>query len=83
MLKTDDGNTLWVDLGNHQEWPDEVLGKRVAVEGVFENWNDLPVFESKAGDLPRAGMPVPPGTDLKAASQRQVLSQITWEIVQE
>jgi hypothetical protein len=83
MVLLDDGNTIWVDLGDHGEWPNEVLGKRVVVEGVFKTRADLPVFESKAGDLPRAGIPVPPGTDLQAASRRQVLVQVTWKQVEE
>jgi hypothetical protein len=78
MIKTDDGDTHWVDLG---DWPPDVLGKRVRVTGEITIRSDLPVFVAKKGEPMRAGMPVPEGTDLKQASRRQVLKNIKWEIV--
>jgi hypothetical protein len=79
MIETDDGNTHWVDL---DDWPSDVLGKRVRVTGEMSQRSDLPVFVHRKGDPIRSGMPVPEGTDVKKASQRQVLTNLKWEIVE-
>ena len=71
--------SVWVDL---PDWPDHAVGKRVKVTGTFVERKDLPVFIDKPGEPIRAGMAVPEGTDLEKARTRQVLSKITWKLLE-
>ncbi len=78
LLITDDAE-IWVDL---PEWPDAAYGKRVKVTGHFGAREDLPVFVPEEGQPAVAGIPVPAGTDLKAAATRRVLMDIKWEVLE-
>lgn len=71
---------VWVD--RLEGWPPELEGHRVQVSGIPEERHDLPVFIAKPGDKPRAGMPVPEGTDLHLASLRQILRDAKWKRIQ-
>ena len=57
------------------------LGQRVEVVGVLEERHDLPVFVLRAGEPTIAGIPVPEGTALHAASRRFVLTQPQWRVL--
>jgi tetratricopeptide (TPR) repeat protein len=75
------GNHIWID--GIDGWPSgyyrgEGQAKRVRVTGTVIERHDLPVFISKKGDLPRAGIPVPEGTDLYKASRRFLLKDAKW-----
>lgn len=74
-----DGGDVWVDL---PEWPDALTGKKLRVRGRFATHNDLPVFVARPGEPQRAGIPMPEGTDLDAASARRVLEDLEWEVVE-
>jgi len=82
VLLTDDG-TVWID--GLESWPSGYYkggrdGKRLRVKGRLVEREDLPVFEApKPGEPQKAGMPVPPGTDLRKASRRYLLTQASWE----
>lgn len=78
IVKKDDGTDVWIDM---ESWPEAHVGKRVKVTGVMITKSDLPVFEQKKGEPIKSGMPVPEGTDLKTASQRELLTNIQWELV--
>ena len=80
LVALDDGSIMWVDL---DEWPDEVSGKRVIVSGITSTRSDLPVFIRKEGEPIRSGIPVPEGTDLTKASQRQVLTKVQFKLAEE
>ena len=71
---------VWVNLS---AWPDDVLGKKVKVSGFYQTQNDLPVFLRVPGEPIKAGIPVPPGTDLEKASARKVLDVKNWEVVKD
>jgi hypothetical protein len=75
-----DGFYVWLD--ERQSFPFEVIGKQVSVTGVWDVRHDLPVFVMRPGDtnVPQ-GIPVPPGTNIKKASQRIVIKDSTWELV--
>ena len=84
LLKGDDFS-IWIN--ELAEWPQGYYrggdeGKRVKVRGIVIEKYDLPVFIPKKGDLPRAGMPVPEGTDLKEASRRYLLENAEWEPIE-
>jgi len=70
---------VWID---GPEWNSETNGKRVRVTGTVIERADLPVFIADPNDdkVP-AGIPVPPGTDLKDAAKRYLLTRIKWEIL--
>jgi hypothetical protein len=77
-----EGFGLWIK--GLDSWPDEVIpsghtGKRLSVTGVLVEDHSLPVFVHKEGEPIKSGMPVPEGTDLKKASHRFLLDQVTWE----
>ena len=77
MLQTEQG-VVWVDL---DEWPDSMLGARVRVRGRWSSRADLPVFVAEDGEPMRAGIPVPPGTDLKGAARREVLVLVSFDVL--
>lgn len=68
---------IWID--GLDAWPEEVAWKRVQVTGTVIERHDLPVFVRKEGEPEMAGMPVPPGTDLHAASRRFLLKDARWK----
>ena len=67
LLQTAEGS-IYVD--GLAAWPEGFEGKTVSVAGKLEERFDLPVFIKKEGVDNPAGIPVPEGTDLKAASRR-------------
>jgi hypothetical protein len=76
LVDVDGGEAIWI--ADFDAWKDDVRGTRVEVTGRVIERHDLPVFVQREGDLPKAGMPVPPGTDLEAASRRFLLSDVKW-----
>jgi hypothetical protein len=76
---------IWID--GLDGWPEGFYlggdkGKRVRVTGIVIEKHDLPVFVPKPGELPRTGMPVPEGTDLNEASQRFLLKDARWTLIE-
>lgn len=66
------------------EIPDGMNGKQVRVRGTLTSRDDLPVFirDPKADpEETPAGIPVPPGTDLKKARRRYVIANPTWTLL--
>lgn len=55
-------------------------GQRVRVVGVVAIRADRPVFIRRPGEPERAGIPVPPGTDLDRARRRFVLEGARWSV---
>lgn len=76
LLITDDGEHLWIDAV--KGWP---RGKRVQVSGQVRVKHDRPVFVPQPGQPIAAGVPMPVGTDLQAASQRPLLSDVQWTLL--
>ena len=76
VLITDDGEHLWIDAV--RGWP---RGKRVKVSGQVRVKHDRPVFVPQPGQPIAAGVPVPAGTDLRAASQRLLIGAAQWTTV--
>ncbi len=74
------GQEVWVDLPN-REWPEAVNGRTVEVTGTLVERHDLPVFIQDPSKPAKAGMPVPPGTDLHEASRRLVLENVEWKVI--
>jgi len=71
-----------------QSWPDgyyEGKGKSklVKVTGKLIVRHDLPVFVEEEGAPIRQGMPVPPGTDVHEASRRYLLTDFSYETIQD
>ena len=80
MLEGEERNH-WI--GDLEAWPDDMLNKRVKVTGRLEKRADQPVFHQlKPGEPQVSGIPVPEGTDLKAASVRQVITGARWELAE-
>jgi hypothetical protein len=81
-----EGFSVWI--GELDCWPEGYWslskpdGTRVRVTGVLSEDHGSPVFVPKAGEPIRAGIPVPAGTDLEAASHRFVLREATWEVIE-
>jgi hypothetical protein len=75
-----DGFDVWIDQLEH--WPPGTAGRKVRVTGILEERHDLPVFIQKEGEPAAAGIPVPPGTDLRKASQRYVVRDAKWSLIQ-
>ena len=80
-----DGEAIFVD--GIDFWPDgyylgEERGKRLRVTGTVIDRHDLPVFIPKEGELPKAGIPVPEGTDLHKASRRFLIQNAKWVVVE-
>lgn len=71
------GDSIWLD---REAWPAGYHGKRVRVTGVVIRRDDLPVFIAEPGkdEEARAGIPVPPGTDLSRARIRYLLAKPAW-----
>jgi len=69
--------TLWID--GLDSWPEGRAGEDVTVTGKLVERFDLPVFVQKEGEPVMSGIPVPEGTDMRAASRRLVLEDPEWE----
>ena len=79
-----EGFELWLE-GVH-EWPEDYnaagdRGQWVEVTGALAEDHKLPVFVPSDDQPVVQGIPVPPGTDLEAASHRYVLRDATWRPV--
>jgi len=59
------------------DWPDELVGGHVRVEGTVAERHDLPVFIAREGEPIQQGIPVPEGTNLEEARRRYVLDKAT------
>ena len=84
MLMVENNKIIWID--NKDNWPtgyysEGFNGKTLKVTGILIEKYDLPVFIQKKGEPARSGMPVPEGTDLKEASHRYLLENITWKVI--
>ena len=73
------GDSIWLD---RKDWPAGYYGRRVRVTGVVIRRDDLPVFIPEEGEE-RAGIPVPPGTDLREARVRYLLANPAWVKLEE
>jgi hypothetical protein len=76
LLVQESNGAIWID--DLESWPNGYYlggdkGKHVRVTGTVIERYDLPVFIQKEGEPLRAGIAVPPGTDLKKASRRFLL----------
>lgn len=86
LLIAKDSTSIWID--GKESWPTGYYsggnnGKTLKVTGILIEKYDLPVYIQKEGDLPKSGIPVPEGTDLKEASRRYLLKKAKWEIISE
>ena len=86
LLITKDSSSIWIN--GIDSWPTGYYlggdnGKTLKVTGTLIEKYDLPVFIYKEGELPKSGIPVPVGTDLKEASRRYLLKGAKWEIISE
>lgn len=86
LLIAKDSTSIWID--GKESWPEGYYsmgnnGKTLKVTGIVIEKYDLPVYIQKEGDLPKSGIPVPEGTDLKEASRRYLLKKAKWEIISE
>ena len=70
---------LWID--RLEQWPVEVLKRKVRVTGILDERYDLPVYIPKASEPPAAGIPVPEGTDLRLASHRYIVRDARWSLI--
>jgi hypothetical protein len=73
---------IWVDLPG-EAWPNGMYhgndeGDPVVVTGTVVQRSDLPVFIAEPGEMDKAGIPMPPGTDLEEARKRYILEDVTW-----
>lgn len=81
-----DGFTIWVDLPA-KAWPDGMYhgndkGELVEVTGTVVQRQDVPVIVVVPGEpVLRAGVTVPPGTDVEEASKRYILENVVWNRV--
>ncbi len=67
-------------------WPDGFYlggdnGKRVRVTGTIIKRSDLPVYIEDKNEPIKQGIPVPPGSDLKKMSQRFLLKDAKWVVL--
>jgi hypothetical protein len=76
LLIGKDGEQTWID--GAKNWP---RGKRVRVSGKVIEKHDRPVFVPKKGEPQSAGIPVPEGTDLHAASHRYLIGEATFTLL--
>ena len=70
---------VWIDQLQH--WPTQYVGQKVRVTGILDERHDLPVFIQKPGEPVAGGIPVPEGTDLRAASRRYVVRNAKWSLI--
>jgi hypothetical protein len=72
--------SIWIEEGG-KSLPSELSNKRIIVTGTVIERNDLPVFVPEPGKpFVHQGIPVPEGTDLKKASHRFLLKDVTWKL---
>lgn len=77
------GDNFYVWLKNVPSWPANLVTKRVEVQGRLEVDHGLPVFVRQKNDpLPKQGISVTEGTDLREASKRYVLTHPTWTLLE-
>jgi hypothetical protein len=50
--------------GDFKDFGRDIIGKKVSVTGVIKK-EKLPMFIYKKGELPKQGIPMPPGTDIE------------------
>lgn len=86
ILITEDSTSIWIH--GKENWPKRYYsGKdnriKLRVTGIIIEKYDLPVYIHKEGDLPKAGIPVPEGTNLKEASHRYLIKNVRWKILSE
>lgn len=79
LLLIGNSETLWLEVPD--DLPNEVIGTLIEATGTLVVREDLPVFERREGEPERAGIPVEPGTDVRAASRRVVLTGVRWRRV--
>ena len=77
LLEVDGGGSIWID--GLDSWPEGA--RRVRVTGTLIERHDMPVFVPDPNEPIRAGIPVPEGTDIKAASHRYLLRDARWELL--
>lgn len=77
------GDGFEIFMQDFDDWPDLYTNEAannsdemITIIGTLSRDNGLPVFIHKPGDPQRTGIPVAPGTDIKKASQRFVLTKI-------
>lgn len=85
MLRMSHDQIIWID--GLETWPSGLYrrgqaGIRLRVSGTVIKRSDRPVFIEEPSDLPRAGIPMPKGTDLEKAAIRYLLQDATWEAVE-
>lgn len=90
-LLAKDGGSIWIDTDNPPKYfhSSDPKGVTKRVTGLVIEKYDLPVFiqeprkasDKSVGARGSAGIPVPPGTDLKKASHRYLLANASWEII--
>ena len=78
-------NDKRIYIEDFNSWPKNYyLGERksktVKITGILIERNDLPVFIANDDEL-KQGMSVPKGTDLKQASHRFLLKNVSWKII--
>ena len=62
--------------GDSVEFGTPILGTKIT--GTVIERHDLPVFILGKDEQPRAGIPVPEGTDLQQASRRFLIENAKW-----
>ena len=67
-------------VGMHR-WPRGVPGREVTAEGILGEDHGLAVIRDE-DRMFLQGVPVPAGTDMREASRRQTLSDITWSLAE-
>ena len=78
-------NDKRIYIEDFNSWPKnyylgESKSKTVKIKGILIERNDLPVFIANDDEL-KQGMSVPKGTDLKQASHRFLLKNVSWKII--
>ena len=78
------GNVAYLFRGDYQRFKEEDIGKRIKVSGVMEEGR-LPMFIASEGyeGLARAGIPMPPGTNLEEKSRYYYIKDPVWEVIGE
>jgi hypothetical protein len=77
-LRGDDFD-VWID--QMQDWPADVVGRRVRVAGILDERHDLPAYVARPGEPVAAGIPVAEGADLRKASHRYIVRDAKWSLI--